>query len=514
MSKLLPYLRRGFEMFDTALDKTVGRYIVRPFENYVVTPGLDLGYKGARRIYYLYDPKARTFNRMTEHNVKKLKNYAPSLWVAKYKTPRNLATTRRILNIVPMSSTKCRIGRTQIGGTCWFQAIMNGWLLSDGGRVFLKARLDAYKRYKDTKKLNTTSCPRRKFDPDFFFSYLDSYFKENKNWNQQTYKNVNLIANLSLEQGNKAKGLEGGSETYQSKNMKNFMKNIFVTNWGYEPNKDVYLSNKVKPVPGYRLNHCIMAMAAEKDSGHAVTGYFCNGKPVVFDSNARNYLDIDWRTERGRNQLKRYYASMYKDGYIGPGNENRNIRFSYDTVVYLRSKPRFLNDPYFAPSLNIMDLSNKRLADLTGFNNRTLAVESIQRKIEGITTRTSLNILRRIYKRKFKENAPLIINSMTLYHRIKGIPYNGKLEYEYNLRNVYNIKHLNQFLVNLYGRTNNRLSKNNKKKILESFAYNTPWYNEASINLWRKAYKLKFGTNAPKNLNTNKKLYNAYTKND
>ncbi len=504
MSKLVPYFKRGFELFDYALDKTLG--------NYVVKPALELGYKGARRIYYLYDPKKRTFNRMIEQNVKKLKSYAPSLWVAKYETPTNLATTRRILNIVPMSNTPCRIGREQIGGTCWFQGIMNGWLLSDGGRVFLKARLDAYKRYKNIKNLNTSSCPRRKFDPDFFFSYLDSYFKGNKNWNQQTYKNVNLIANLSLQQGNKDKGLEGGYSTYQSENMKNFMKNIFGTNWSYEPNKDIYLTDKIKPVPGYRLNHCIMGMRQENTPGHAVTGYFCNKKPVVFDSNASNYLDIDWRTEKGKKQLKRYYASMYKGGYVGSNNENRKINFEYDTIVYLRSKPRFLNEPYFAPTLNLLHLSNKRLQELTGFNNRSLATQSLFYKKQGITTGTNLNILRAIYRRKFKENAPKITNSRILYHKIKGIPYNGKLEYEYKLRNLYNTKHLNQFLINLYGRTNNKLTNKNKKNILETFAYNTPWYNDISINMWRKAYKLRFGTDAPKNLNTNKKLYNAYKK--
>jgi hypothetical protein len=73
MSKLVPYFKRGLKLFDTALNKTVGQYVVRPLDNYVLRPGTNIAYKGARKVYYLYNPKARKFNRMAEENVKKLR---------------------------------------------------------------------------------------------------------------------------------------------------------------------------------------------------------------------------------------------------------------------------------------------------------------------------------------------------------------------------------------------------------------------------------------------------------
>lgn len=520
MSKLVPYFKRGFELFDTALNKTLGQYIVLPLHNYVLRPGTNIAYKGARKVYYLYNPKARKFNRMAEENVKKLKTYDRRLWFSGYTTPRHLATTRKLLNLLPMSNTPCRIGRRQLQGTCWFQSIINGWLLADKSREFLKARLAAYKRYKNVKNINTKSCPIRKFDPDFFFSYVDSYFNGNKNSNQKRYKNLNLIANLSLAQNRKEKGAQGAAVI---ENTEIFLKNIFGTNWSVLPNMDIMLWKPSKTIDlppklsGYILSHASIVMYPMKGNNytgtpHAITGYICNGKPIVYDSNGDTYLDINWTSKKDLKKLNDYY-SFYK-----PYHKNsERVETKIVCAIYLRNRPKFLNQTYVPQKLNYSLLSNKRLENLTGISNRNLALRKI-REIENtkkisINPHTSLNILKNIYRKKFKEEPPKITNSRTLYHKIKGIPYNHKLEYEYNLRNMYNISHINDFLISLYGRTNNKLSKDNKKKILETFYYNTPWYNEAPINIWRKAYKLKFGVNAPSNLNTNKKLYNAYTKN-
>lgn len=486
MSKIV---KKGFELFNNVLEKTIGKYIVKPVDKHLKK--VYYLYKpSAKKVYYLYKPRAKKLNKMVEQNVKKLKSYNENIDINK----KNIATTRALLNTIPMSKTTCRIGRKQIDGTCWFQSILNGWLLSDTGRILIKARLDAYKKYKSTKKINTKSCPSPKFDPDLFFSYLDSYVKGEQNLNQTKYKNVNLIANLSLEQNNAAKGLKGGCCYHNSSNIKTFMKNIFGNNWSLETGKDIYLTNAIKSVPGYRLNHCIIAMRHDK-GGHAVTGYFCKGKPIVFDSNSNSYLDIDWRSKRGIKQLELYYKMFY--------SKNSKINIHYNTIFYIKTTPKFINDPYITPRLNVKNLSNKRLEELTGIKNRNLSL-SLTGKKTGITPYSNLRILKGIYRRKFKEDPPSITNSKTLYHKIKGIPYNKNIEYEYNLTNNYNDKYLNKFLIQKYGRTNNKLTKNNKKAILKNFYYNTPWYNEVPINIWKKVYKLKFGVNAPMNFNNRK----------
>lgn len=435
-----------------------------------------------KRLLGLYKPKTKLFNKSAKSNLNKLKSYSNALGT-NYKNRMNLSETRRRLSMIPMSNTSCRIGRKQIGGTCWFQSIMNGWLLSDKARLFLKIRLNAYKRYKNTKPVN--HCPsRRKFDPDLFFSYIDYYFKGNKNESQNKYKNVNLIANLSMAQKEYAKGMNGSNSSYASENVKNFMRNVFGNNWSTKPGKDIYIIKNPKNTPGYTLSHAIISMSSRKSLfGHAVTGYMCNGKPIVYDSNANRYLDIDWRSKRGMDQLKLYYT-LYNN------NDERETTAYYDAVFYLRVKPRFLNESYKAPKLNVLHISNERKKIYTGLNHRASEFIASEGKI-GITS--SINLLKNIYRKKFKKEPPLITNSTYLYHAIKGIPYNGKLTYENSLKNKYSDSNLNKFLINRFKKTNKSLSADNKRKILSNFYYDIPWYDESAPDTWKKVYRLVTG---------------------
>jgi hypothetical protein len=45
----------------------------------------------------------------------------------------------------------CRAGRLQIGGTCWFQAIINPYLLSTMGRKILAKKLEEFESRNDVK---------------------------------------------------------------------------------------------------------------------------------------------------------------------------------------------------------------------------------------------------------------------------------------------------------------------------------------------------------------------------
>lgn len=475
--------------------------VLKKGDELIVKPILRAVEYGERKLYYVYNPKQKIFNKIAKQEYNRLKSY--SQFAVKYKNKLNLAETRRLLTNLPLSNVKCRIGRRQIHGTCWFQGIMNGWLLSDKARLFLKARLNAYKKYKNVIQIR--GCPSsRKFAPDVFFSYINDYFKGEMNTNQTKYKNENLIPNLSLAQGNIGKGLNGSHVNYSDDNIKNFMKNVFGDNWSFlHPNKDVYLTNKITRVPGYALSHAIIMLFRGNDA-HVVTGYTCNGRHVVFDSNAHRYLNIDWRSKRGLEQLKNYYR-------LYDWKNTSNVHIKYETVVYLRIRPRFLQaQPYFPPKLNLLHVSNKRKKMITGVNSNENARSLIATKGKIYPT-SSIGLLKTIYKKKFKRNAPNVINSYTLYHQIKGLPVNAnhKLKYEYEIKNKYKNENLNKFIMNKFKRTNKTLSRKNKINILNNFYYDIPWYNEVSLDIWRKAYKLKTGTNAPRHL-TNKQIHNLF----
>ena len=76
-----------------------------------------------------------------------------------------------------------KIMRIQKGGTCWFHAALNGWLLSDVGSTLLRSMLG---HYKDTHQLasfkHALACPVRGQLPlNYFWSYVEFMFQGNSN---------------------------------------------------------------------------------------------------------------------------------------------------------------------------------------------------------------------------------------------------------------------------------------------------------------------------------------------
>jgi len=73
--------------------------------------------------------------------------------------------------------------RLQKGGTCWFHAALNGWLLSGVGSTLLRSMLG---HYKDTHQLasftHALACPVRGQLPlNYFWSYVEFMFQGNSN---------------------------------------------------------------------------------------------------------------------------------------------------------------------------------------------------------------------------------------------------------------------------------------------------------------------------------------------
>jgi hypothetical protein len=92
--------------------------------------------------------------------------------------------------------------RIQQGGTCWFNASLNGWLLSDAGRKLLVRYLNKYKNSNNYKKYaNINACPMRGRVPlAYLWSYIDNALKPPTQRQINAYNNAYLIENAKLRE--------------------------------------------------------------------------------------------------------------------------------------------------------------------------------------------------------------------------------------------------------------------------------------------------------------------------
>ena len=104
-----------------------------------------------------------------------------------------------IINIMSCGDIVVRI---QQGGTCWFNASLNGWLLSDVGRKLLVRYLNKYKNSNNYKKYaNINACPMRGRVPlAYLWSYIDNALKPPTQRQINAYNNAYLIENAKLRE--------------------------------------------------------------------------------------------------------------------------------------------------------------------------------------------------------------------------------------------------------------------------------------------------------------------------
>ena len=90
--------------------------------------------------------------------------------------------------------------KLQQGGTCWFHASLNGWLLSSKGRQLLMTMLSAFKRKYSLSNSNTT-CPMRGTLPlGYFWHYVERIITSRSSKLRSTvlkYKVGNVISNVN-----------------------------------------------------------------------------------------------------------------------------------------------------------------------------------------------------------------------------------------------------------------------------------------------------------------------------
>ena len=248
---------------------------------------------------------------------------------------------------------ECPVGRLQVKGTCWFQSVINGWILSTPSREIMKRKLAAFKQSNEMKKYtDIQACPMRGKLPVYFWSYVEYMIdaiegksKNNRNFNVQVMKNKqfstdDLIQNIYKINKNKT---EGGT----IKNVYMFLDLMFPGNWSDDkPEYDIYIKNfedneTIVTPPGYKLLHAWIT-STNISIGHAITGFMCNKTPRVFDSNCPDVLPYNW--VKDPDVLKLHFKQIYN-------LTNKLNRY----CIFVKSKPSpllYANPEYLKNVLN------------------------------------------------------------------------------------------------------------------------------------------------------------------
>ena len=231
--------------------------------------------------------------------------------------------------VINRNLKSCPVGRLQVGGTCWFQAILNGWILSPLGRAVMRIKLEQFKMSNEMKKFtNIQACPMRGKMPVYFWSYveymLDTVEKgvTNKKFDSVVqrglqFKHANLIRNVGLRNNTHIVG--GGWDTDAEK----FMDYLFPGVWSpdLKKAKSVFykkVSNPTAPIAHkigkFELSHAYIASWPGSGMGHAITGYYCPAQNafLMYDSNSMKPIEIDWTKDFS--DMKQYFSRLYWSG--------------------------------------------------------------------------------------------------------------------------------------------------------------------------------------------------------
>jgi hypothetical protein len=228
----------------------------------------------------------------------------------------------------------CGDGALQTRGTCWFFSIINGFLLSDAGQKILFDHLEKFYKGLDIAEKAyfddgiDAPCPLRadiiKTKRIYFYKFLDQYlcFRSGpRSVSAKMGKSGNILGGASLA-GTIAKAHAGGQGGFPQDELPKILKHLGITDYimtrhnAHMPIADArkrphFLvavaskSSRVDRVPSFRPKTyskmcCSITIGnsnasnAQQHKWHAITGYVCNGKGYLFDSNQRKPFPCDW----------------------------------------------------------------------------------------------------------------------------------------------------------------------------------------------------------------------------
>ena len=267
------------------------------------------------------------------------------LFKIKLKIPPGFPATGPIKN-VPKRPQLCNMKSRQIGGTCWFHSVINGFLLSNMGRALMRKRLHEYKmKYGNSlASYNNSTCPKYgELEKGRLMYYIDHFFQHRKPFfssgNRKRHNAVinNLRRRKSVRGGTSKdvariiRAVFGrGTVNYMQDNIygrrnvsaNNMNAEFFLWNMKYE------YEIKIPPVtfPGPVIFATITAQVGRVD--HVVTGVTCGNTRYIYDSNDEKLHKVDWVGENRVKNIRDYFEKNY-----GGNNYKRNTPIELDYVV-------------------------------------------------------------------------------------------------------------------------------------------------------------------------------------
>jgi len=249
-----------------------------------------------------------------------------------------------------------QMGAMQTRGTCWFYSIINGFILSDEGKKILYVRLkEFYKKltfneraYFDDKF--NAPCPMKnmtKTKEIYFWKFIDQYLcylSGPRAASLKAGKSASILGGVSLQSSiaRKEQGGVGGrpqEEIDKVLNHLGFAKDYYVTygskkfHASRKPQFVILKQSKTDPallmrsIPDeMRTDSRYELMCAsigiintKKNHGHAITGYVCNHRGFIYDSNQRKVFKCNWWNYASlkkvvENEISLYYPNFKNGG--------------------------------------------------------------------------------------------------------------------------------------------------------------------------------------------------------
>jgi hypothetical protein len=267
----------------------------------------------------------------------------------------------------------CGDGALQTRGTCWFFSIINGFLLSDAGQKILFDHLEKFYKGLDASEKAyfddsmNAPCPLKaniiKTKRIYFYKFLDQYlcFRSGpRSVSAKMGKSGNILGGASLA-GTIAKAYAGGEGGFPQDELPKILKHLGITDYimtrhnAHIPVADArkrphFLvavaskSSRVDRVPSFRPKTyskmcCSITIGnanasnKEQHKWHAITGYVCNGKGYLFDSNQRKQFPCDWWVWKDLEKVVYGEVARHYDFFAG----GQITYMGYNFVIFSRN---------------------------------------------------------------------------------------------------------------------------------------------------------------------------------
>lgn len=213
--------------------------------------------------------------------------------------------------------------RRQIKGTCWFSAILNGWLLSTEGRFIMRKKLRAFKMSHNMRPYtNVHACPPRgKLPTAYFWSYVEHMLSPKRNntnfrmnvLRQKEFPESKLIRSSSV----RTKNMSGTVVSGGDRDFDIFHQIVFRDDPDLIDTDLKILNSNMRNIPErYYRGHGInfrydLSHAVIMKNGHAIAGYRNGNRYMIIDSNFNVPKVMDW--QRNPDLVRAYLDEMYPD---------------------------------------------------------------------------------------------------------------------------------------------------------------------------------------------------------